>query len=441
MTIIRKKCRRAHAPARAFVKRGGIVLLAAAMSFWAASCAPKSGDSSPETEKDRQDVWIEEADRAVSFVRMHPGAAQKNGYLTWKLFKNANDGREQWRADDRPISDAAAADLKALLDAVASVSAPSDGIYGCRVRDAMPQYRLDFRRDGHDYRVLSVSDCAGGAPFNVIADGEYRIDLTENIGQKLQKALQSSGMTLAVGSVPGMMMLDAPAVISGYDGKGSISPKQAYGEKIREDSEFSAFLAQMTKVFGAEPSIRIACNQAKTADCSSIHAQYAFEKSTMKYVLPLVWSNGSLSYGSPLPPPDDVAALGAFAASPLFAQYAALGDAPAEFAFKPETDCALVRGLAPHMDKNGDVSCAGWLLFGGSRPNAMYFVGLDALWIPSRNSQSWISAVCRWKQLPKQAKSIVCAQSALPAALNVFWRGDGTVYGFETRDGKTKIVK
>lgn len=441
MTIIRNTCRHAPTPLRSLVKRGFAGLLAAEMSFLASSCAPNPADSSPETEKDRQDVWTEAADRAVSFVRMHPGAAQKNGYLTWKLFKNARDGREQWRAGDRPISDAAAADLEELLDAVAAVSAPSDGIYGCRMRGDMPQYRLDFRRGGHEYRAISVSDCAGGAPFNVIADGEYRIDLTENIGQKLQKALQSSGMALAVGSVPGMMMLDAPAAISGYDGKAGISPKKAYDEKIRENPEFSAFLTQMTKVFGAEPSIRIACNQAKTADCSSIHAQYAFETSAMKYVFALVWHNGELSYGSPLPTPDDVAALGDFAASPLFAQYAAIGEAPAEFAFKPETDCALVRGLAPHMDKTGDVSCAGWQLFGGSRPNAVYYVGLDALWIPSQNSQSWISAVCRWKQLPKQAKAIVCAQRALPASLNVFWRGGGTVYGFETRDGKTKVVK
>ena len=52
----------------------------------------KSGNSSIESQNIDNNIWKEVKGREVSFVRMHPRAAQKNSYLTWQLFKHATDG-------------------------------------------------------------------------------------------------------------------------------------------------------------------------------------------------------------------------------------------------------------------------------------------------------------------------------------------------------------
>lgn len=401
----------------------------------------KSGNSSIESQNIDNNIWKEVKGRQVSFVRMHPRAAQKNSYLTWQLFKHATDGSEQWRVDGKALSPEGVADLTALLDEVAKVEAPSNGIYGCRETELMPQYRLSFERDGHAYRVVSVSNCANGAPFNVIVDGAYRIDLAGAIGAKLEKALKTAGLALEVGGTPGMITLDAPTTLAGYEAQAQASPIESFDKVARSDAEFSSFYDKITELFDAPPEKQLACNQAKSADCSILDARYVFKSAKMRYPIRMNMEAGEIDLEFPLPSADDIASLRTFIEAPLFEQYAATGDGVVSVLYQNVPQCSFVRDLAPFMDRQGDVSCAQWILGGKPRPSAIYYVGLSTLWIAPANSESFLSVVCKWKHLPKQAKSIACAQPVLPESLNVFWRGDGSVYGFETRDGKTKLLK
>ena len=305
----------------------------------------------------------------------------------------------------------------------------------------MPQYRLSFERDGHAYRVVSVSNCANGAPFNVIVDGAYRIDLAGAIGAKLEKALKTAGLALEVGGTPGMITLDAPTTLAGYEAQAQASPIESFDKVARSDAEFSSFYDKITELFDAPPEKQLACNQAKSADCSILDARYVFKSAKMRYPIRMNMEAGEIDLEFPLPSADDIASLRTFIEAPLFEQYAATGDGVVSVLYQNVPQCSFVRDLAPFMDRQGDVSCAQWILGGKPRPSAIYYVGLSTLWIAPANSESFLSVVCKWKHLPKQAKSIACAQPVLPESLNVFWRGDGSVYGFETRDGKTKLLK
>ena len=425
-----------------------LVVVGLCVAASCSACSSKNAETSQNIEENSQEspkiddeIWSELKKSEVSFVRMHPGAAQKNSYLTWRLFRSAKDGREQWRVDGKVLSPEGVADLLALLDEAEKVSMTSDGIYGCNVTESMPQYRLSFERHGHSYRIVSVSNCANGAPFNVIVDGAYRVDITGSLGTKLEKALKSAGLPLDVGGNPGIIKLDAPTPLAGYEARAQASPLEFFDQTVRRDAEFSSFYTRITEFLDEVPEKQLACNQAKSADCSVLEGRYVFKSQKIRYPVRMSLSSGGVEPEFSLPSAEDIDSLRSFASSPLFEQYATTGEGRVSALFKNAAQCPFVRDLAPIMERPNDVSCAQWVLGGKPRPSAIYYVGLSTLWIAPSNSKDFLSVVCQWKRLPKRSKSIACSEPVLPESLNVFWCGDGTLYGFDTSNGKTKLLK
>ncbi|MBQ4360990.1 MAG: hypothetical protein II767_12130, partial [Proteobacteria bacterium] len=179
----------------------GVILLCAACQ--PAVVTPDVSSDAPEAP---QEIWDEIPDARISFVRMHPGAAQKNVYVDWKCYENRDTHARVYRVLGRDISEEAVAALDDLRKAAAQDLIPSDGLYACRLRDNMPQFRLEFTQDSKKVQILSSSDCLHAAPFNLIVDGKYYIQVTGALGVSLEKALSLSGNALHVGETEGLFM-------------------------------------------------------------------------------------------------------------------------------------------------------------------------------------------------------------------------------------------
>ena len=143
--------------------------------FLAGCVQPNAPEPTQETTQNdaKTESWQEIADGKVEFVKMFPGAAQKNVYLTWKLFENTETKSREYRVDNKPISQEATQAVEALIQSVDSNLIPSDGIYACRYEENQPQFRVELNKNGHHYSLISSSDCLHAAPFNI------RLDIVE----------------------------------------------------------------------------------------------------------------------------------------------------------------------------------------------------------------------------------------------------------------------
>ena len=154
-------------------------------------------------------TWTEIPEDAIAFIRMHPKAAQKNTYATWKHYRS-DDGKTAWRLKNQDISTNAVQALDALVDAIGTENdlIPADGFYACRYQENMPEYRVEFQRNQKKYQIVSMSNCLNAAPFNVIIDGKPFIQISGAFGSALQKVLTESGVQLKVGETAAMIMFD-----------------------------------------------------------------------------------------------------------------------------------------------------------------------------------------------------------------------------------------
>ena len=107
--------------------------------------APEATKENP-TQTIQTVQWKEIPDQRIEFVKMFPGAAQKNIYMTWKLFENPETKAREYRVDNKPVSDEAAKAIEELRQSVENNLIPSDGIYTCRYVPNQPQYRLELNQ-------------------------------------------------------------------------------------------------------------------------------------------------------------------------------------------------------------------------------------------------------------------------------------------------------
>lgn len=394
--------------------------------------------------------WIRLDEGRVSFVRMHPEAAQKNVYLTWDLYENTVTKRRSWRVDGKDISPEAARSLEDLLRTVEGIERESDGIYDCRGHEKMPQYRLDFKHQGHEYRVVSVSNCLHGAPFNLLVDGKFRIDIEGNIGIKLEKALADSGLKLAIGGNAGMMMFNRPSPLKGFEGEAGQSPRDAMDGIFRNDAVIARRLAQLDGVFGEAPFLEIACNQARSATCSDWIARYTYVMksqnkdvpTSLLYDFKFDWGENKASFQGAQASQQDLDALKRFLDTSLFQSYLLSQTQNVVVAYKAEANCSLISGLAPYIDGANGAVCSGWQFYGGSRPASIFYNGLEAFWIPmTEASQEWWKVLCKGHTLSAKMRRMVCSTEKMTGLTHAFLRGDGSSFVFQTKDGKTKFVE
>ena len=409
--------------------------------FLLSGCAQSYAPQPKQTEKN---MWHPVESSSISFIRMHPNAAQKNGYVTWQMYEHETSGEKEWRIDGKAIG---ADGEKALADLISAVTAngiPSDGIYGCRYEANMPQYRLNFEHNGHAYSVLSSSNCQNGAPFNVFVDGAWQLHLSGTIGTALTAALSFTDVPLTVGQSAGMIMLDQPVDIRGYEKGTGKSPRVWFDDIFRKDASFEKFASDAVAVFGKMDMPRVACNQAKRADCSEILGQYTIRSGVITYPIALHYADGATTLSQPTPDKTQMETFKQAENAWSMQTYINMDSAPCQLSFETPTDCAMVRGLAKYMDAPENASCAMWRMSGGSRPAAVYYEGLDALWIASGSSaDSFFKALCAdKKRLSASSRSKLCGDTLTQTkgAMNIFLKSSGDVFIFVTQDGKTTIL-
>lgn len=389
--------------------------------------------------------WEEIKGDAVAFVRMHPGAAQKNTYVNWKHYANPETGDKIWRVNGKDISAEAANALENLAAAVTQDLIPSDGIYTCRYRENMPQYRLDLTRDGKHYSVISSSDCQHGSPFNVLVDGIWHIQMNGEIGKALETALQSINVTLKVGETPAVFMLSDKIQIQGFEGKAQTHPAAYYDAKFRADATFGGALKYFETLFGALELPEVACNQAKSTTCSDVSARYTVKVLPgVTYLQPIKFHAAAVE--AKFPTQTEFEQLAKARENAGFKAYAAAygKDTPVQVTWHDGGDCKMVKGLAKHFELPETLSCSYWQLSAKDKPSGIYYNGLKSFWIePSDGTQAFMDAICHEKSLSKTSQSKLCQKKApqkpIAAGSNVFIRHDGNVMKFVTQNGVTKI--
>ena len=389
--------------------------------------------------------WDEIKADAVSFVRMHPGAAQKNTYVTWKHYKHPETGEMVWRYNGKDLSQDGAKALESIFSAMTKDLVPSDGIYTCRHRENMPQYRLEFQREGKRYAAISSSDCQNGAPFNVLVDGLWHIQMNGELGKALESALDATGISLRVGETPAVFILDKPIQVQGFEGQVQAHPAAHYDAKFRADASFGGALKYFETLFGALKLPEVACNQAKSASCLDVSARYTIEiLPGVTYLQPIKFNVGEVEAKFPTQPEFESLSK-ARGNLGLKAYAAAYGkDLPVQVTWHDGGDCKMVKGLAKHFELPETLSCSYWQFTAKDKPASIYYNGLKSFWVaPGSETQAYIEALCDMKDLPKSTRSKLCQKKAPHKAFeegtNVFLREDGSVLKFVTENGATRI--
>lgn len=408
----------------------------------ATSCAQKF-ETAPKSEPAPSVKWQEIKEDAVSFVRMHPGAAQKNTYVNWKHYAHPDTGEKVWRANGKDLSETAVASLDALTVAATEELVPSDGIYTCRYRENMPQYRLDFRRNGKHYAIISSSNCQHGAPFNVLVDGAWYIQMNGAIGKALESALQQADNGLKIGETPAVFMLSDSITVQGYEGKAQAHPAAHYDAKFRADASFGGALKYFETLFGTLKLPEVACNQAKSAACSDVSARYTVQiLPGITYLQSIKFNAGAVEAKFPTQTEFEQLAHARENAG-LKAYAEAYGkEMPVQVTWHDGGDCKLVKGLAKHFELPETLSCSYWQFTAKDKPAGIYYNGLKSFWIePGDSSQPYVDALC--SILPKADRGKICQKksphSPIATGSNVFIRQDNSVIKFITENGVTRI--
>ena len=73
--------------------------------------APQPAPAEPQPEV-KADPFHEVPDGKIEFIKVFPGAVQKNLYMTWKLYENAETNAREDRVDKKPVSGEAAAAIE-----------------------------------------------------------------------------------------------------------------------------------------------------------------------------------------------------------------------------------------------------------------------------------------------------------------------------------------
>lgn len=343
--------------------------------------------------------WSPVVDEKIVLVRMHPGMAQKNSYITWQLYENTQTHLKKWRMDDNDVSVEAVKYLEKLRDMPESESwILSDGIYGCRATETSPQYRVDIDHAGKHYRMISVSDCLHVAPFNMIRDGQYYTQLDGSFGDILSKVLLESKSELHVMGTAGMIMLEKPLVIDGYQAGSGKPIYEYYHSLLMKSSAFSSVFNAFLKHFKNFEPPKIACNQSASTDCKNFSAQYRYKMNDAVYTLPIQYTEGSVLYVNDIPDDASLERLNRLLTGNLYSLYRMQNpDNEVRVSWKREGKCSMIRGLAKWFDKDGaSIVCSVYQLSGDGRPNAIYYEGLDALWISyDEVSRPFYDAYCR----------------------------------------------
>ncbi|MBQ9394003.1 MAG: hypothetical protein IJU23_00565 [Proteobacteria bacterium] len=420
-----------------------------ALSAWACSPAvpQKSHDEEPAQVHEK---WEEITAETVSFVRMHPGAAQKNVYAEWKHFSKTGSGEKEWRVNKEPVSDEGLALLDKLYEAVAADLIPSNGLYGCRYREGIPEYRLNFRHDGHEYSAVSASNCLHGAPWNVFVDGKSHVQVSGAIGIALEPLLHSASIEMNVGDTAGMITFSDSVQLEGYSANGDANPVAWYDAEFRKDAAFGAWLEEARK-FGELGLPEIACNQANSEDCRDVSARYRVKAYSGQYELPVVLKYVSGAVEATLPPKAAMDALNSLKISPEWKFWPGVlrnWDRAAErnkdalrLTWSEPSECKMVKGLAKHFDKPETASCGMWTISLKDFPTAIYYVGLDAIWLePGHDYKAFFDALSKYRKQSKKYEKIDYRPFvSTDKDTNLFLRASGKPIAFVTKKGQTTI--
>ncbi len=415
-----------------------------AASLLLAACQPAAVDMdlSREAPEAVQDTWVEIPEAKISFVRMHPGAAQKNVYVDWKCFEDRETHARVYRVQGKAISAEASGALDALRKAAQEDLIPSDGLYACRFRENMPQFRIEFVQDAKKVQVLSSSDCKHAAPFNVIKDGRHYIQVTGAFGEALEKALALSGNPLHVGETEGLFMFSEKVQIDWASGESQDSPAKWYDTLFRKDEAFGAMLGAVERNFGALQLPEVACNQSKSPRCDAVSARYQVRiGERFFYTIPIKYDGKSVS--AQMVPEAEWDALAKAAKSNVFQAVAhsvtpeqdiqlIWSDAGAE-----ADSCKMVRGLAKHFDLPDSVSCSTWRFHCETCSAMIYYVGLNAVWFEPQGARKTYFAALN--QLQGKKKVSYSKYMSPDKSTNLFVRLNGRPIAFVTRNGKTTI--
>ena len=397
--------------------------------------------------------WERVENNKISFIRMHPGAPQKNTYINWELYKTDDlkdekgAAKQVWRVDDKDISSEAEQKLSELLASVDADLIGSDGIYTCRYQTNQPQYRLEFQKDGHHYKIISSSDCLNAAPFNVQIDDALYLQMSGRIGQALQNALQSVGSTLNVGGSEALIQFVDPITVEGYANTGSQPPTVYYDKLMRQNTELNAFLDNAQKLDESMQPPEVACNQSKSADCSDISARYTVKVAENALIHQNVKVSGdSISFTQIQP--ELLERLGKIRESRMFKAFLELHkDEVVMLTADKNQDCKLVTGLAKFFSipekAIKDLSCHTWTLTVKDQPSLIYYEGLDAFW-PEQNADHQFPILehyCADKKLPKATIQSICKKFKPDAGTNIFVRTNDKVVKFVVQNGQTILAE
>ena len=432
------------------MKRIALLMLCLGLS---ASCVQPKSAPEPVQDETPKIQWERQDDAKISFIRMHPGAPQKNTYIDWELFKT-NDIKDAsgaptqvWRVADKEISDEARQKLSELIESVDADLIASDGIYTCRYQPNQPQYRLEFSKDSHHYKVISSSDCLNGVPFNVQIDDKLYLQMNGKIGIALQNAIQSVGSTLNVGGSEALIQFVDPITVEGYANQGEVPPNVYYDKLMRQNEELNAFLEAAQKLDASMQPPEVACNQSKSADCSEISARYTVKAAENALIHQNVKvSKDGIAFTQIQPAM--LERLDKIRETRMFKAFAELhkDDVIMLLADKNQ-DCKLVSGLAKFFSipekEIKNLSCHTWTLTVKDQPSLIYYEGLDAFW-PEQSADHQFPVLehyCADKKLPKATIQSICKKFKPDAGTNIFVRANDKVVKFVVQNGQTILAE
>ncbi len=421
---------------------------------WLSSCVQPKSAPDPVQKETPQPQWTRMDEGKVSFIRMHPDAPQKNTYIDWELYQLAqedgaaeNTKTTEYRVDDKKISEEAVQKLSELLASVDADLIASDGIYACRYQPNQPQYRLEFQKDGHHYKLISSSDCLHAVPFNVQIDDKMYLQMSGKIGMALEAAMQAVGSSLEIGGSAALIQLKDPIEAKGFTKTGELPPNVHYDKRLRENEELNRYLEAAAKLDSSLQPPEIACNQSKSADCSEISARYTIRPAdhTLLYQNVKIASDG-ISFTQTAPELLDT--LGRIRETRMFKAFIDLHkDDIIQLYPDKNQDCKLVSGLAKFFSISEkdikDISCHTWTLTVKDQPSLIYYEGLDAFW-PEQNAEHQypiLTEYCADKKLPKATIQSICKKFKPNAGTNIFVLSNDKVVKFVTKGGQTLLAE
>lgn len=404
------------------------------------SACAKAPEKSQEPVVEKSSPFVEISSDSVAFVRMHPGAAQKNVYATWKHYLNQENNDKVWRFQKEDISSQAQTSLEALFAAAQTDLIPSDKLYACRYRDNMPQYRLNFTHNNKTYAIISTSACQNGAPWNVIIDGKSFVQISGAIGTALNNLLNTAGLNVSIGDTPAILMFNEPLQLEDFQLENTQIPAAWFDTEFRKDPDFADTIQSIETLFGPLDLPEIACNQAKSNNCKAVSAKYTLKFATnCEFAIPIKFDSGKVSAN--LPSKKAFETLANASKSSVFKAWTnAPRQEPIRVTYDNPDECKLVHGLAKHFDQPDHTACESWKMTSKDSPSAILYTGLQAIWLePDKNYKEYFNAVRQMQSDNKETRFSYGQFSTPDKSTNLFVRLDGRPIAFVTKNGKTTI--